>query len=242
MKLRQYISIILFFITITSCNQNQSIPAVNLEHALPKDTVQIIIDSLKSVCQPGDLIVRLGNDLISDQIRFLSEKDHYYSHVGMIVNHNGKKMVCNISPGDFTNSADTIRYEIIDSFINPKNNLACALYRYDITDIEKIKLQAQLDSYHNQKIHFDKIYDLKTDNKLYCSEMIYKALKKVTNDRIEISQSYIPANMHHLISLFFKKFNIDSATIVNRKIIAIDNLYDNLHCRLIMKFTLKKMP
>ncbi len=241
MKHTHFISIVFSFL-LFSCNQNGSMPAINLAHKPAKDTLQLHIDSLKKNCEPADLVVRLGDDLISDQIRFLSEKDHSYSHAGIIVTHNNKKMVCSISPGDFANSADTIRYEIIDSFLNAKNTLACALYRYDLSDNEKIQLETQLNNYHNQKVHFDKIYDLKTDDRLYCSEMIYKSLKKVTNGRIDIAQSYIPANMHHLVSVFFQKFNIDSATITNRKIIAIDNLYDNLHCRLIMKFNLKKTP
>ena len=224
-----------------SCTQNESVPTANLAYEPAKDTNQLYLDSLKNVCLPGDLVVRLGDDLISDQIRFLSEKDHSYSHAGMIVTHNNKKMVCNISPGDFANTADTIRYDAIDSFLNAKNNLAYALYRYDLSDSEKSELQVQLNNYHEQKIHFDKVYDLKTDKKLYCSEMIYKSLKKVTNGRIDIAQSYIPVNMHHLISLFFKKYNIDTTSINNRKIIAIDNLYNNLHCRLVMKFALKKI-
>jgi hypothetical protein len=86
------------------------------------------------------------------------------------------------------------------------------------------------------------MYELKTDNKLYCSEMIYKVLKKVTNDRIVIEQSYIPQNMHHLISVYFKKYYFNKNIIGSRKIIAIDNLYNNPHCRLLMKFVLKDIP
>jgi len=242
MKERYYILIAFLFLAFFSCNQNESIPPVNLTHEIFKDTALLYLDSLEKECRSGDLIVRLGDDLISDRIRFLSEKDHSYSHAGIIVMHNNQKMVCNISPGDLVNTADTIRFDIIDSFLNVNENLACALYRYDLSDSEKIELEKVLNHYHDRKIHFDKIYDLKTDDKLYCSEMIYKSLKKVTNGRIEIAQSYVPRNMDHLISLFFKKYNIDSTTIVHRKIIAIDNLYNNLHCRLVMKFTLKKMP
>ncbi|HEY0751103.1 MAG TPA: hypothetical protein VGD26_08100, partial [Chitinophagaceae bacterium] len=38
------------------------------------------LDSIHSVIQEGDLIVRLGDDLLSEQIRYLSEKDQSFSH------------------------------------------------------------------------------------------------------------------------------------------------------------------
>lgn len=243
MKLLHYISYLLLGFLILSCNQNESIPAVDLTpEPQAKDTIQLHIDSLKNICEPGDLVVRLGDDFISDRIRYLSAKDHSYSHAGIIVIHDDKKMVCNIYPDDFVPGADTIRYDIIDSFINTRTNLKCALYRYDLSESEKINVEAEFNKYHNEKVHFDKMYELKTDDKLYCSEMIYKVLKKVTNDRIIIVQSYIPQNMQHLISVYFKKYDFNKNIISTRKIIAIDNLYMNPHCRLLMKFALKDIP
>lgn len=156
--------------------------------------------------------------------------------------HDNKKMVCNIYPDDFVPGADTICYDIIDSFLNTRTNLKCALYRYDLSESEKINVETEFNRYHNKKVHFDKMYDLKTNDKLCCSEMIYKVLKKVTDDRIVIEQSYIPQNMQHLISAYFKKYNFNKNSISARKIIAIDNLYLNPHCRLLMKFALKDIP
>ena len=95
---------------------------------------------------------------------------------------------------------------------------------------------------NKKKIHFDKKYDLKTDDKIYCSEMIYKILKKVTNNRIAIAPSYVPENMQRLIFIYFKKYNFSKNVISSRKIIAIDNLYNNEHCKPIMKFALKDIP
>jgi len=203
MKILYYISSFLLIFFIISCNENESIPAVDLrQEPTAKDTIQQHTDSLKNMCQPGDLIVRLGDDFISDRIRYLSVKDHSYSHAGIIVVHDNKKMVCHIYPDDFVPGADTVRYDIIDSFLNTRTNLKCALYRYDISDSEKINLEGEFNSYHNRKVHFDKRFELKTEDKIYCSEMIYKALKKVTNNRIIIAQSFVPENMQHLMSVY----------------------------------------
>jgi hypothetical protein len=243
MKLLRYISFNLFFFLIYSCHQNESIPAVDLTPESPAiDTILLHMDSLKNICLPGDLVVRLGDDFISDRIRYLSVKDHSYSHAGIIVVHDDKKMVCNIYPDDFVPGADTVRYDNIDSFLNTRTNLKCALYRYDLSDSEKINVEAEFNKYHDKKVHFDKMYELETDDKLYCSEMIYKVLKKVTHNRVLIEQSSIPQNMQHLISVYFKKYNFNKNIISTRKIIAVDNLYINPHCRLLMKFALKNMP
>jgi Permuted papain-like amidase enzyme, YaeF/YiiX, C92 family len=243
MKILHCILSVLIISIITSCNENVQFPAVDLAQQPPaKDTIQQHIDSLKKISQPGDLVVRLGDDFISDRIRYLSVTDHSYSHAGIVVMCENKKMVCNIYPDDFVPGADTVRYDTIDSFLNRKTNLKCALYRYDLSDSEKINLQEALDDYHKKKIHFDKKYDLKTDDKIYCSEMIYKALKKVTNNRIVIAQSDVPENMQHLIFVYFKKYNFSKNVISSRKIIAIDNLYNNEHCKPIMKFALKDIP
>jgi Permuted papain-like amidase enzyme, YaeF/YiiX, C92 family len=243
MKILNYILSCLIIVAIISCNENARFPTVQIPpNVISADTIQQHIDSLKKICQSGDLVVRLGDDFISDRIRYLSVTDHSYSHAGIVVIHNNEKMVCNIYPDDFNTNADTVRYDIIDSFLNKRTNLKCALYRYDLSDNEKINLKEQLNFYHKKKIHFDKKYDLKTDDKIYCTEMIYKALKKATGNRIVIEQSQVPENMQHMISIYFKKYNFNKNIVSNRKIIAIDNLYNNSHCNLIMKFALKAMP
>jgi hypothetical protein len=135
-----------------------------------------------------------------------------------------------------------VRYDNIDSFLNTKTNLKCALYRYDLSESEKVNFEEALNSYHKRKIHFDKKYNLNTDDKIYCSEIIYKALKKVTNNRIVIAKSFVPENMQHLIFIYFKEYNFSKSIISSRKIIAMDNLYNNSYCKPIMKFALKDIP
>lgn len=242
MKISHLIFTAIFFLFL-SCHENEKITPTNLSTEPPApDSIQSHIDSLKKICRPGDLIVRLGDDLVSDRIRYLSANDYSYSHAGIIVTHNNEKMVCHIYPNDIAPGADTIRFDNIDTFLNRRTNLKCALYRYDLSDEEKLNFENELNTYHNNKVHFDKKYELKTDDKLYCSEMIYKALKKVTNNRVIIERSNIPKKMQRMVSVYFKNDNYSDKTISARKIIAIDKLYDNTHCHLVMKFVLKAMP
>lgn len=243
MKIRYYILLASIIVMAISCNENSPVKHVDvIAKPLTKDTIQQHLDTLKKICQAGDLVVRLGDDLISDRIRYLSATDHAYSHAGIIVMHNQAKMICNIYPDDVVPGADTVRYDPIDSFLNRRTNLTCALFRYDLSEIEKQNFQEELNTYHESKIHFDKKYDLRTDHKMYCSEMIYKALKKITGDRVRIKQSLVPENMQNMLSIYFKEYNFTKAFISKRKIIAIDDLYNNPNCRPLMKFALKQIP
>ena len=100
-----------FILTISCETANNATPAVDT----PLTPAQVLItnlDSLKGNLQQGDLILRLGDDFISDRIRFLSEKDPSYSHAGIVVNRNGQTMVCHIYPED-DKQADTVKYQAV---------------------------------------------------------------------------------------------------------------------------------
>jgi len=71
-----------------------------------------------------------------------------------------------------------------------------------------------MDEYYRRGVEFDFDFDMYTDDKMYCSEMIYKALLLATNN-----ENYIP--LSHVIE---------------KPYVAIDNLYLNDHCNLIFCF------
>ncbi|MEO8763340.1 MAG: YiiX/YebB-like N1pC/P60 family cysteine hydrolase [Ginsengibacter sp.] len=243
MTFSNYMIPVLLMISIVSCDQEPAnISIKDATVATPHSSTNHLPDSIRNICEPGDLLLRLGNDFISDRIRFLSIKDHSYSHAGIVVMRNNKKMVCHIYPEDFSTPADTVRYDPVDSFLNVKMNLKCALYRYDLSGSEKVNLELALNKFHDQKVHFDEVYELQTNNRLYCSEMIYKALKSATRNRIVIEPSLIPENMQHIVTDYFRKYSPDKKVISTRSFIPIDNLYMNPHCRLIAKFTLRETP
>ena len=199
----------------------------------------IVRDSLallNTIAKSGDLVVRLGDDFLSQQIRYMSHRDHSYSHVGVVVERDGKKFVCHIAPDP--NNADTIRYEPVDSFLNPQKNIACGLYRYDLTTGETVAFLSTLDSFSQKKVHFDKVYNLATNDKIYCSEMIAKALKKATQNRIAPKETNPPPDMLPLLLKYFAKEKPTYKQIAERKFIAIDDLYLRPDCELITSFSL----
>lgn len=205
-----------------------------------QDELKNNIAALKENAAAGDLIVRMTDDLISEHIKFLNEKEKIYSHAGIVIIKNDQPFVCNIAPNDPKN--DTIQIVPVDSFINPAKNLKCALYRYNLSKAEKDFLSEILLKYKVNNIRFDWLYDLDTDNKMYCAELIDKALQKATGNRINIKKANIPAAMQPTVFAFFKKEHVTKKMVSLRKIITIDNLYLRKDCEKIMSFPLKYFP
>jgi len=198
------------------------------------------LDSLKRTAHNGDLIVRLTDDIISQQVSQLSETDKSYSHAGIVTVKNGEKFVCHIGPN--LPGADTIEITAIDSFLNPEKNIKCALYRYDMSDAEQGAMIQMIEKYKVADTRFDMVYNLQTDDKLYCSEMIYKALKLATNNRITPKENTMPARFHKMLIAYFKKQGITREIIATRKYIPLDHLYLLPQCKELMKFDLKNFP
>ncbi len=205
-----------------------------------QDEINNNIASLKQNALAGDLVVRMADDLISEQIKFLNETEKIYSHAGIIIMKNDQPFVCNISPNDPKN--DTVQIVPVDSFINPAKNLKCALYRYDLSNAEKDSLTKILLKYKDDDIKFDWLYDLNTNDKMYCAELIDKALQRATGNRIHIREVNIPVKMQPMVFAFFKKEHVTKEMVSQRKIITIDNLYLRKDCQKIMSFPLKYFP
>ncbi len=224
-------------IFIFSCTSQSNEPVKPISK---QQEINNSITALKENAISGELIVRMTDDLISVQIKFLNEKEKIYSHAGIVILKNNQPFVCNIAPNDPKN--DTIQIVPVDSFINPAKNLKCALYRYDLSGAEKDSLTEILLKYKANNIRFDWLYDLDTDNKMYCAELIDKALQKATNSRIHITQAKIPAAMQPVVFAFFKKEHVTKQMVSQRKIITIDNLYLRKDCKKIMSFPLQYFP
>jgi hypothetical protein len=227
-----YIAVLFLFACKQKLAENLALPLSNEKQAL-KD-----LDSLKKTAIAGDLLVRLGDDLLSYQIKYLNEADQSYSHAGMIIEKEGEKLVAHITPDD--SDKNGINYIPIDSFLNPAKNLKCALYRYSFHSKEKENTLSTIEKYKRSHFQFDRLYDLSTDDEMYCSEMISKAIVSATAERIKFKPVNIPVKMQPALYNHFKK-QLSKKTIAERKIITIDNLYRIPDCSLVMEFQLKHL-
>lgn len=233
------ISLLLFIVVLLFCTCKQELADEKLSPLSKEGQVLENLDSLKRIASSGDLLVRLGDDLLSYQIKYLNEVDQSYSHAGMIVEKGAEKLVAHIAPDE--SDRDGIQYIPIDSFLNPAKNLKCALYRYNFTAVEKTATVSSIEKYKQENLHFDRLYDLRTVKEMYCSEMISNAVGAATNERIKFKPVTIPVKMQPALYNYFKK-QVSKKTIAERKIITIDNLYRIPGCSLVMQFQLKYLP
>jgi hypothetical protein len=238
MRLIVSLFIIITFLCFFSCHPSEKVkePKASTKEQQLKNN----LDLLKQIAANGDLIVRLSDDIVSQQVTQLNEEDKSYSHAGIIAGNNGKKFVYHIAPN--ISGADTIEIIPIDSFLNPEKNIRCALYRYDITKAEQDTLIELIKNYKKADTRFDVTYNLQTDDKLYCSEMIYKALKQATHNRIVLREHTVPERFQRMLVAYFKKQGATKELVANRKYIPLDHLYLQPGCKEIMKFNLKIFP
>ena len=240
MKSAPLLALLLLF---AACGNNRQ-PAAGAPPGVPDtarvDPVTARIDSLRRLARPGDLLLRLGDDMMSYSIRYLSEKDPSYSHVGLLTDHNGLLEVAHIGPYD--GGRDTLRYEPIDSFINPAANLAAGLYRFRISDAERQQFLSNVEAWSRKGVHFDYWYDLSTNDKLYCSELIAKSLAPATNNRVRFPGKLLPPSMLKLMYAYFANLSADTALIRRRPYISLDQLYLSGHCDSILKISLRSNP
>ena len=191
---------------------------------------------LKDSIREGDLVLRCGNDHISESLRDFSQQEKLFSHSGIALQHNGELLIYSNMAGDI-NPNEIMRRDQLDSFLTPVNNVAAGVYRYDLSDEELQKLQTIVEAHYNNKLQFDMNFDLSTDDKMYCAELIAKAVEKASDKRISFSKSLINKELKekYLKKILEKKI-VPSAKMADQKeYIALDNLYFNPHCKEVMK-------
>jgi hypothetical protein len=220
---------------LSSCRDEEKTQVI----APVTDTIQQQLNRLKDTALTGDLIVRLGDDLLSYQIKFLNEKEQDYSHAGIITEANGEKMVAHIAPDEMV--SDGVQYTPLDSFLNPQKNLTCALYRYQLSQPERDSFIAIIQQHKAAGTRFDRFYDLRTDSVLYCSEMISKALHTATQGRFTFRHIPVPPRLVEALYRHFKGV-ASRETIAQRTVMTIDNLYRIPQCEKIMQLNLKSLP
>jgi len=168
-----------FLLLITACNQ----PAHHQQQgshtaSTSADTSSYLrkADSIGRLLQPGDLVFRRGNDFASLTFANMNREDRRFSHVGIIQIINGTPMVYHALGGSF-NPNQKILLEPLSRFIAPYENRSFGIYRLT-TPAPKLLLTRILDSIYKAEVPFDLNFDLETDNRLYCSEFVYKVFKR----------------------------------------------------------------
>lgn len=204
--LRWPLGYLLFF--VVAC-KNNTYPVTGI---LPASQYQQRLDSTRPLIRSGDIILRNGTDEVSRTARSFNRVDTSFSHCGIVLLENDTLFVYHALGGDY-NPSQKLRRDPIDNFCLPPEADRFAIYRYDLEPQQYDSLNSLVRRYYAAGLRFDLYFNFLTDDRMYCSEFVFKCLD-------------------HSLSGALSK------TIKARKWpfgISPDDLYLNDHCRLIKR-------
>ena len=142
-----------------------------------------LISSLKPQIQNGDMIFRNGMDAVSRAARSFNRKDTSFSHCGILMIEHDSVFVYHALGGAYNPSQQLMR-QPLDSFCNPAENNAIGVYRFPLSAAENEKLQETVRAYYRAGLRFDLFFNFQTDDKMYCSEFVFKSLNRAVNNSL----------------------------------------------------------
>ncbi|MCY7292423.1 MAG: hypothetical protein LH615_09605, partial [Ferruginibacter sp.] len=146
--------------------------------------------SVKDLIEAGDIITRTGNDFTSQSLKTLNRKDKTFSHCGIANIENDSVFIYHAIGGEW-NPDQKIKRESFETFTNPEENNLMGVYRFNILKNEKENLIKTAKQFYKSEIIFDMDFDLKTDNKMYCVEYVYKSFILASANKIAFNHSFI---------------------------------------------------
>jgi hypothetical protein len=164
------------------------------------------IDSAITLLRSGDLVVRTGSDVTSYMLRQMNQLDKTYSHCGLVQVENGYPFIYH-SIGGEDNPDEILRRDSASFFFSPEHNTGFGIMRYKFGDEELSKLSALVSGYYQQHKKFDMDFDLRTDDRFYCAEFVYKVINQAV------------ADSNYLKTVTFNGF----------RFVGVDNLFRNEH-------------
>ncbi len=200
-----------------SCKQQPKAAATDTTIRKIADSLnKHIVDTAVSLLKPGYLVLRMGLGADSRLLAQMNRKDKSYSHCGIVLIENGCPFVYH-SIGGENNPDERLRRDSAKFFFSPLYNTALAVVRYDLNSTELDELQKVVRAYYKLRPKFDMKFNLSTDDKLYCSEFVCKAVNKATRDTAYIG----------------------TTSVAGLRFVGIDNLFVNPHAHIIWQTTFK---
>ncbi|MDR2211452.1 MAG: hypothetical protein LBO65_08335 [Spirochaetaceae bacterium] len=140
-------------------------------------------DAIAGYLQDGDVICRLGDRLWSLYFKETSPLDKRFSHLGIVHITPGAITVIN-AEGLALQGKDLVNEVALDDFLSTARSIG--IYRLKNHGGELLSRSAA--EYKGRS--FDWSFDLENDDKLYCTELLYAALKN-TAPEIQLETVFI---------------------------------------------------
>ena len=161
-----------------------------------------MIEKLKT----GDVVTRLGNDIISEMISQLNRNDRSFSHCGLVVVEDGYPMVYH-SIGGEDNPDERLRRDSVQIFWSGKTNFAIGAFRYRLDERTISRLTDSVHACFERRPLFDMQFNLEDDDKMYCAEFIAKMFNRATDSADYISTSTLAGKAYYPIESVFNNLH-----------------------------------
>ena len=136
------------------------------------------------------MVTRTGNDFTSESLKSLNQRNQTFSHCGIASIEHDSVFVYHALGGDF-NPDQKIRRDPISIFAEPYTNKGIGLFRFDVADSTKKQFASTARQLFMQGIMFDMDFDLKTNERMYCAEFVYKSIEWASHNRLIFPHSHI---------------------------------------------------
>lgn len=158
--------------------------------------------------QTGDVVFRMGSGIESHAVRMM-DVDGDYSHIGIVVDTMGRKMVVHAVPGepDFEGDIDRVKLDEVQTFFSAVHAGKGEITRIDDELAARYAAQVALDVFR-RGVPFDHDYDSNDTTRMYCTELVkyvYQCvgLRLVTSPPHEVElpllhvEVYYPSDVYH---------------------------------------------
>lgn len=121
----------------------------------------------------GDIVFRRGGG-IGSHIVLMAEKDGMYSHVGIVVDSAGTRMIVHAVPGepDYEGDPDRVKMETPEKFYISINANAGEVKRFSGDTSKAVKAAMYAMEIYHRGVLFDHDYDDSDTTKMYCCELV----------------------------------------------------------------------
>lgn len=190
-----FLSIPLLLLQFSCKNNNHLQPLIvtkedtALHHAFINRAFASIAVAKKNI-QSGDIITRTGNDFTSESIRSLNQRNKTYSHCGIASIENDSLFVYHAIGGEW-NPDEKLKRDPFECFAEPYSNRGIGIFRFDLPGSSKSLILQIANTHFKKELPFDMDFDLKTNNRMYCAEFIYKTLIEASSNQLVFNKSRI---------------------------------------------------
>jgi len=125
------------------------------------------------IIQTGDVIFRRGRSVVSE-IVLAADRRLPFSHVGIVIVGDQRAWVVHATPDEPPGTDGIVRVEQLAEFLSADRASAAAVYRTD-DRASASRAAAVATEYARRRLPFDAAFDLSTADRLYCTELVWRA-------------------------------------------------------------------